>query len=70
MALVLLREVQHAPELLAPVYGWFMEGFNMRDLKEAKALLGQLGRRVSLRRALWLLPIFSAARMMARWIRA
>jgi predicted ATPase len=28
--------------LLAPVYGWFTEGFNTRDLKEAKALLEQL----------------------------
>ena len=26
-------------ELLAPVYGWFTEGFDTRDLKEAKALL-------------------------------
>jgi predicted ATPase len=25
--------------LLAPVYGWFTEGFDTRDLKEAKALL-------------------------------
>jgi predicted ATPase len=24
---------------LAPVYGWFTEGFDTRDLKEAKALL-------------------------------
>ena len=29
-------------ELLAPVYGWFTEGFDTRDLKEAKALLEQL----------------------------
>ena len=28
-----------APELLAPVYGWFTEGFDTLDLKEAKALL-------------------------------
>ena len=27
-----------ARELLAPVYGWFTEGFDTRDLKEAKAL--------------------------------
>jgi hypothetical protein len=27
---------------LAPVYGWFTEGFDTRDLKEAKALLGTL----------------------------
>jgi predicted ATPase len=29
-------------ELLAPVYGWFTEGFDARDLKEAKALLEEL----------------------------
>ena len=29
-------------ELLAPIYGWFTEGFDTRDLKEAKALLGEL----------------------------
>ena len=28
-----------ARELLAPVYGWFTEGFDTADLKEAKALL-------------------------------
>jgi predicted ATPase len=28
-----------ARDLLAPVYGWFTEGFDTRDLKEAKALL-------------------------------
>jgi predicted ATPase len=33
---------QQARELLAPVYGWFMEGFDTRDLKEAKALLEEL----------------------------
>jgi hypothetical protein len=27
---------------LAPVYGWFTEGFDTRDLKEAKALLDAL----------------------------
>jgi hypothetical protein len=31
--------VQEARELLAPVYGWFTEGFDTLDLKEAKALL-------------------------------
>jgi predicted ATPase len=31
-----------ARELLAPVYGWFTEGFDTRDLKEAKALLEEL----------------------------
>ena len=33
---------QQARELLAPVYGWFTEGFDTRDLKEAKALLAAL----------------------------
>jgi predicted ATPase len=33
---------QQARELLAPVYGWFTEGFDTRDLKEAKALLEKL----------------------------
>ena len=33
---------QQAHELLAPVYGWFTEGFDTRDLKEAKALLEEL----------------------------
>jgi predicted ATPase len=32
-----------AHELLAPVYGWFTEGFDTLDLKEAKALLDELG---------------------------
>jgi len=31
-----------ARELLAPVYDWFSEGFDTRDLKEAKALLDEL----------------------------
>jgi predicted ATPase len=31
-----------ARELLTPVYGWFTEGFDTRDLKEAKALLDEL----------------------------
>jgi predicted ATPase len=31
-----------ARELLAPVYGWFTEGFDTRDLKEARALLEEL----------------------------
>ena len=35
-------ELQQPRELLAPVYGWFTEGFDTRDLKEAKALLGEL----------------------------
>jgi predicted ATPase len=35
-------KVQQAHKLLAPVYGWFTEGFDTRDLKEAKALLDAL----------------------------
>jgi predicted ATPase len=35
-------KVQQARELLAPVCGWFTEGFDTRDLKEAKALLEEL----------------------------
>ena len=31
-----------ARELLAPVYGWFTEGFDTLDLKDAKALLSEL----------------------------
>jgi hypothetical protein len=34
--------VQQAHELLDPVYGWFTEGFDTRDLKDAKALLEEL----------------------------
>jgi predicted ATPase len=33
---------QQARELLAPVYGWFTEGFDTLDLKKAKALLDEL----------------------------
>ena len=31
-----------ARERLAPIYGWFNEGFDTLDLKQAKALLGEL----------------------------
>jgi len=31
-----------ARDLLAPVYGWFTEGFDTPDLKEAAALLDEL----------------------------
>jgi predicted ATPase len=34
--------VQQARDLLALVYGLFTEGFDTRDLKDAKALLDQL----------------------------
>jgi predicted ATPase len=36
------RKRQEARDLLAPVYGWFTEGFDTLDLKEAKALLDEL----------------------------
>jgi predicted ATPase len=36
-------ERRRAHDLLAPVYGWFTEGFDTRDLIDAKVLLGQLG---------------------------
>ena len=43
MSLARLRRDQdrgaEARDLLAPVYGWFTEGFGTQDLKEAKALL-------------------------------
>ncbi len=35
-------KVQQARELLAPVYGWFTEGFDTLDLKEGKGLLDAL----------------------------
>ncbi len=34
---------QQARDLLAPIYGWFTEGFDTLDLKEAKTLLDELG---------------------------
>jgi predicted ATPase len=36
------EKARQARELLAPVYGWFIEGFNTLDLREAKALLDEL----------------------------
>jgi predicted ATPase len=33
-----------AHDLLAPIYGWFTEGFDTADLEDAKALLEELGR--------------------------
>jgi predicted ATPase len=35
-------KLSEAYKLLAPVYSWFTEGFEMRDLNEARALLGTL----------------------------
>ena len=34
---------QDAYELLAPIYGWFTEGFDTKDLLDAKSLLNELG---------------------------
>jgi predicted ATPase len=46
MSLVRLWQQQgqraEAYELLAPIYGWFTEGFDTPDLQEAKALLAAL----------------------------
>ena len=45
MSLACLRRDQgkvQQRDLLAPVYGWFTEGFDTLDLKEAKALLDDL----------------------------
>ena len=35
-------KAREAHDLLAPVYGWFTEGFDTADLKDAKALLEEL----------------------------
>jgi predicted ATPase len=35
-------KVEAARDLLAPIYGWFTEGFDTADLKDAKALLEEL----------------------------
>jgi len=37
-----LGKRKEAHDLLAPVYGWFTEGFDTKDLIEAKALLEEL----------------------------
>ena len=34
--------MREARDLLAPVYGWFTEGFGTKDLMEARALLDEL----------------------------
>ena len=41
-ALARSGQAGEARDLLAPVYGWFTEGFDTLDLKEAKALLEEL----------------------------
>ena len=47
MSLARLRRQQGRPHeaaaLLAPILGWFTEGFDTPDLKDAKALLEELG---------------------------
>jgi predicted ATPase len=35
-------ERKEAYDLVAPVYNWFTEGFDTKDLKEARALLDEL----------------------------
>jgi hypothetical protein len=35
-------KLDEARDLLAPVYGWFTEGFDTLDLKQAKTLLEEL----------------------------
>jgi predicted ATPase len=44
LGLLWLQQGQHSDvyQLLAPIYGWFTEGFDTPDLKEAKALLDEL----------------------------
>ena len=41
--------MQQAREVLGPVYDWFTEGFDTRDLKDPKALLEELGADAQLR---------------------
>jgi hypothetical protein len=36
------RSPRGSRDLLAPIYGWFTEGFNTPDLNESKALLDEL----------------------------
>ena len=36
------EKADEAHELLVPVYGWFPDGFDTLDLKEAKTLLNEL----------------------------
>ena len=44
LARMLAKQGQHeeAREMLAEIYGWFTEGFDTADLKDAKSLLEQL----------------------------
>jgi len=36
------RRERRGPALLAEIYGWFTEGFDTKDLQEAKAVLEEL----------------------------
>ena len=36
------EQLVEAHDLFAPVYNWFTEGFDTKDIKEAKALLEEL----------------------------
>jgi predicted ATPase len=38
---------KEAYDLLAPVYNWFTEGFDTKDLKEGKALIVELAARAA-----------------------
>ena len=42
MAATRARRSHEARQMLAEVYGWFTEGFDTKDLQEAKALLEEL----------------------------
>jgi predicted ATPase len=42
--LIKQRKRDEARTILAEIYGWFTEGFDTADLKDAKALLEALGR--------------------------
>ena len=37
-------KVKQAHKVLSEIYGWFTEGFDTKDLQEAKSLLEELGR--------------------------
>jgi hypothetical protein len=50
-------KLREARELLAPVHGWFTEGFDTRDLKEAKALLTSWPRTLTTRPVTYLKTI-------------
>jgi adenylate cyclase len=40
-------KITEARQMLAEIYGWFTEGFDTADLKEAKALLDELQTQLS-----------------------